>query len=143
MKYAAIDIGTNAIRLLIEEVFELDNNEFYFKKISLTRVPIRLGTDVFSKKEIGEKNAKSVFKCMKAFEHLMDINEVVDFKACATSAMREAKNGKEIRDKIFKKTGIDIEIISGEEEANLILDNFHMGRFDHSKTYLYIKMARG
>ena len=143
MKYAAIDIGSNAIRLLIEEVFQPSKDEFYFKKISLTRVPIRLGADVFSKQEIGEEKAKSLFRCMKAFKLLMDINDVQAYRACATSAMREAKNGEELRNRIKKKTDIDIEIITGSEEAKLILDNFELAGLDRSKTYLYVDVGGG
>lgn len=142
-KYAAIDIGSNAVRLLIEEVLEVGEDDFYFKKISLTRVPIRLGTDAFAEGLIKSDNEKKLYKCMKAFKYLMDINGVTQYRACATSAMREAKNSKEIRSKILEKTGIDIEEITGREEAKLILDNFHLAKFDTSKTYLYIDVGGG
>jgi exopolyphosphatase/guanosine-5'-triphosphate,3'-diphosphate pyrophosphatase len=144
MKLAAIDIGSNAVRLLIEEAFE-SSEKTYFKKISLTRVPIRLGEDVFTSGEISENKAKKLVKVMKAFRLLMEANDVENFRGCATSAMREATNGKEVKALIKKKTKVNLDIISGNEEADLLFGNFASSDFDFekNKTYLYIDVGGG
>jgi len=142
MRYAAIDIGSNAIRLLITEIIEAQPKDV-FKKISLTRIPLRLGEEAFSNQEISKKTAKSFTKCMKAFNYIMEASEVKDFRACATSAMREAKNGNEIIALVKEKTGIQIEIISGTEEAGIIFSNFHLSEADKNKTYIYIDVGGG
>ncbi len=144
MKLAAIDIGSNAVRLLIEEAFE-SSEKTYFKKISLTRVPIRLGEDVFTTGEISENKAKKLVKVMKAFRLLMEVNDVENFRGCATSAMREAKNGKEVRRLIKKSSKVNLDIISGDEEADLLFGNFASSDFDFEKdkTYLYIDVGGG
>lgn len=142
MRYAAIDIGTNAIRLLIENIIKTDD-EVLFMKISLTRIPLRLGEDVFTEKKISERNIRKLVKSMKAFKHIMDASDVELYRACATSAMREASNGNDIRALVKKKTGIDIEEISGEEEANIIFNNFHRAKLNKGKTYLYIDVGGG
>ncbi|MCB9197149.1 MAG: exopolyphosphatase [Flavobacteriales bacterium] len=145
MKLAAIDIGSNAVRLLIEEAFRLDNKEYYFKKISLTRVPIRLGEDVFTTGTISEDKAIKLVKAMKAFRLLMEVNDVVNYRGCATSAMREALNGKEVQKLIKKESKVNLDLISGEEEADLIFGNFDNSNveLDKSKAYLYIDVGGG
>ncbi len=143
MILAAIDIGSNALRLLIEEVVVTGKDKQYFRKISLTRVPLRLGEDVFGKGEISENKSKKLVKALKAFRYLMEVNDVEHFRACATSAMREAKNGKDIIKLIKKKADIDLEIIKGSEEANIIFANFHTAKLSPTQGYLYIDVGGG
>jgi exopolyphosphatase / guanosine-5'-triphosphate,3'-diphosphate pyrophosphatase len=119
LKFAAIDIGTNAIRLLLANVIE-DDGKTYFKKSSLIRMPIRLGEDVFEFGKIQKKRARNLIRILNAFKLLMEANEVVKYRACATSAMREAKNGKKLIELIKKETGMTVELISGKEEAEII-----------------------
>lgn len=142
MRYAAIDIGTNAARLLIGEITE-SKGFFSVKKISYTRVPLQLGYDVFEKGEISEKKQKAFIKTIKAFKLLSEVFEVDDLRACATSAMREAKNGKSIKKEIKKLTDINIEIIDGEEEGDLILSALDLIRFDRSKSFMVIDVGGG
>ena len=123
MKIAAIDIGSNAARLLINEVKEPKKGKPEFVKLNLLRIPFRLGIDVFTTGEIGKERKEMVIKSMKVFSQLMEIYGVEHYRACATSAMRDAKNGKEIIDLVKKESGIQIEIISGDEEATLIYEN--------------------
>ena len=142
MKYAAIDIGTNAARLLIGEV--CSNNGFsYVKKISYTRVPLRLGEEVFEDGLISEKKAEKFVKTIAAFKLLADVYEVKAIRACATSAMREAKNGEQVRKKIKNETGIEIEIISGDEEAGLIFGTFFLLDFDKDVSFIVIDVGGG
>ncbi|HEY8366114.1 MAG TPA: exopolyphosphatase, partial [Bacteroidia bacterium] len=119
MKFAAIDIGSNAIRLLFYNVFEQDGVPT-FRKISLTRMPVRLGADVFTEQEISEDKIVKLSKTMTAFRNLIEVHEVISYKAYATSAMREALNGKEVIDRVFKESGVKIHIIDGETEAKVI-----------------------
>lgn len=142
-KYAAIDIGSNAIRLLIANVIEEKGKEPRFKKSSLVRVPVRLGADVFLEQTISDYNRERIIDTMKAFKLLMKTNNVVKYKACATSAMREADNGHEIADLIYKKTKIKIDIIDGEEEAAIIAATDLHSFIDNSKTYLYVDVGGG
>ncbi|MEJ6791586.1 MAG: rod shape-determining protein [Lacinutrix sp.] len=143
LKYAAIDIGSNAVRLLISSIVKETNKPPRFKKTSLVRVPIRLGADVFLKEEISEENTKRILDTMLAFKLLISTHRVDKYKACATSAMREATNGKEVVDLILEATGITIDIIEGVEEATIIaatdLNNF----IDKNKTYLYVDVGGG
>ncbi|HYJ63715.1 MAG TPA: exopolyphosphatase, partial [Parafilimonas sp.] len=118
MKLAAIDIGSNAARLLVSEVTEIENYKPSFTKLNLIRVPIRLGFDVFEKNEISSKRISMLLQTMKAFSYILKIYEVKHLKACATSAMRDARNSPEIIKKVKLETGIKIEIISGDEEAS-------------------------
>ena len=111
-KLAGIDIGSNAIRLLVANVITENNNEPpSFKKSALVRVPIRLGADTFLKGSISEENKNRMIKALEAFKLLMDVHGVQNYYACATSAMREAKNGKEVVDEIFEKTAVKINVI--------------------------------
>ena len=136
-KYAAIDIGSNAIRLLISNIIEEQDKPVRFKKISLVRVPIRLGTDVFIENIISSENIERMLDTMQAFKLLMKSHKVERYKACATSAMREATNGKDIAKLIFKQSNIEIDIIDGEEEAAIIAATDLNSFIDKNKTYLY------
>jgi len=142
MKLAAIDIGSNAVRLLIEQPVEHESG-VYFRKISLTRVPLRLGEDVFDKGKISKEKQKKLIKVMRAFRFLMEANDVFQYRAVATSAMREASNGAKLRGMIERVAKIPLEIISGDEEAKLIFENFHTANLDSSKSYLYIDVGGG
>jgi exopolyphosphatase/guanosine-5'-triphosphate,3'-diphosphate pyrophosphatase len=142
-KYAAIDIGSNAVRLLISSIIEQKNKPTKFKKTSLVRVPIRLGADVFMKGEISEENKQRMLDTMVAFKLLMKSHKIVKYKACATSAMREADNGKEMVKLISKKAKIDIDIINGEEEAAIIAATDLQSYIKEDKTYLYVDVGGG
>ncbi|MBL4745737.1 MAG: ethanolamine ammonia-lyase reactivating factor EutA [Flavobacteriaceae bacterium] len=143
-KLAAIDIGSNAIRLLISNIIEDPSLKTpVFKKSALVRVPIRLGSDTFLKGEISKKNKERMVKAMHAFKLLMEIHEVEDYKACATSAIREASNGKDIVKYIAKKTGINIDIIDGKEEAAIIFSTDLSHFIEKEKSYLYVDVGGG
>ena len=143
MIIAAIDIGSNAARLLINEVKESPKQKPEFIKLNLLRIPLRLGMDVFSKGEIGEEREKMVLDSMKIFSDLMKIYKVEHYRACATSAMRDAKNGKKIIKEVKESSGIDIEIISGDEEATLVYENHVAEELDKDSSYLYIDVGGG
>lgn len=142
-KYAAIDIGSNAVRLLIASIIEQKGQPVKFKKTSLVRVPIRLGADVFLSGEISEENKKRMLDTMTAFRLLMKSHKVVTYKACATSAMREANNGKELSNLISKEANVDIDIIGGEEEAAIIAATDLQSYIKEDKTYLYVDVGGG
>ena len=141
-KVAAIDIGSNAVRLLINSV-HAEGEKIVMKKVLLLRLPLRLGEDSFSLGKLSEVTEKKLVKLMKSFRYLMDIHEVEDYRACATAAMREAKNGKKIVEKIFEKTDLNIEIISGSEEAKMIYESHIADQLDASKNYLYVDVGGG
>ncbi|WP_163397835.1 Ppx/GppA phosphatase family protein [Flavobacterium fluviatile] len=142
-KYAAIDIGSNAMRLLISNVVEQEGKEPQFNKSSLVRVPIRLGQDAFTVGEISEENIERMVDAMKAFNLLMKVHKVERYMAFATSAMREAYNAKEVVGLIKKKADIKIEIIDGKKEAAIIAstDLHHLLRTD--QTYLFVDVGGG
>ncbi|MEL0456235.1 exopolyphosphatase [Flavobacteriaceae bacterium SZ-1-7] len=142
-KYAAIDIGSNAVRLLISNIIEQKGKPVQFKKNSLVRVPIRLGADVFIKKRISKENTQRMVDTMLAFNLLMKSHKVVKYKACATSAMRESENGRKVVDLILKNSGISIDIIDGEEEASIIAATDLNKYIDPDKTYLYVDVGGG
>lgn len=142
MKFAAIDIGSNAVRLLIEEVF-IEEDKYHIEKVSFTRVPLRLGDDVFKTGKISNKKGEQLVKAMKAFWYLMDVQGIEIFRACATSAMREAENQKQIVKKIKREANVKIEVIEGEEEAKLIFSNFFAQNVDPKGNYLYIDVGGG
>lgn len=142
-KYAAIDIGSNAMRLLIVNIVEEKNKEPQFSKSSLVRVPIRLGQDAFTVGEISEENTDRMIDAMKAFKLLMKVHRVEKYMACATSAMREAYNGKEVADLIKKKANIKIEIIDGKKEAAIIATTDLNYILENEKTYLYVDVGGG
>jgi len=143
LRLAAIDIGSNAARLLISEVTPDINGVANFNKIDLIRVPLRLGFDVFEKGIISEHRIDMIVQTMKAYKHLLNVYEVKHLKACATSAMRDAKNGTDIIKKIKHETGIDIEIISGSDEASFIYENHVAENLDKEHSYLYIDVGGG
>ncbi len=143
MIIAAIDIGSNAARLLINEVRETPKQKPEFIKLNLLRIPLRLGMDVFTKGEIGSEREKMVLDSMKIFSDLMRIYKVEHYRACATSAMRDAKNGPQIIKDVKETSGIEIEIISGDEEANLIYENHVAEGLDKNYAYLYIDVGGG
>ena len=142
-KYAAIDIGSNAVRLLISNILEEKGKPVRFKKSSLVRVPIRLGADVFLNNEISSINFARLQDTMFAFKLLMKSHNVVLYKACATSAMREAKNSKEVVKAIFELSKIEIEIINGEEEAAIIAATDLSNYIDNNRNYLYVDVGGG
>lgn len=142
-KYAAIDIGSNAVRLLIASILEQDNETVKFKKTSLVRVPIRLGADVFVNGRISEENIKRMVDTMTAFKLLMKSHKVEKYKACATSAMREAENGQDVAALISKHAGIDIDIIDGEVEAAIIAATDLHSYIKEDRTYLYVDVGGG
>lgn len=139
--YAAIDIGSNAVRLLIKEIKE-EQGKAHFSKVLMLRVPLRLGFDVF---DIGksQKKEKNMIRLMKAFRHLMKIYDVKHCRACATSAMRDAKNGMDIIKQIEKKTGVHIDIIDGQEEAKIIYNNHVEHMEDQKGNYMYVDVGGG
>ena len=141
--YAGIDIGSNAVRLLIKCLNEPGSTE-PLSKVQLVRVPLRLGEDAFVDGRISKKKSKQLISLMKAYHELMEIYEVEAFRACATSAMRDAENGMELVDKIYEKTGIKIEIIDGREEAQLISsDLIRALSGQEEETFLYIDVGGG
>ncbi|MGC1630794.1 MAG: exopolyphosphatase [Gelidibacter sp.] len=142
-KYAAIDIGSNAIRLLISNIIEQKGKPTLFKKSALVRVPIRLGADVFLNQKISLENELRMIDTMNAFKLLMKSHKVVVYKACATSAMREAENGNEVVKLIKKQTKIKIDVIDGEEEAAIIAATDLNSFIDRDKTYLYVDVGGG
>lgn len=142
-KYAAIDIGSNAIRLLIVSVIEQKDKETIFKKIALVRVPIRLGEDVFLEGKISSDNLKRMVDSFQAFQLLMKVHGVLKYRACATSAMREAKNGNEIARILKDKTGIQIDVIDGDTEAAIIASTDLHTFIEEDKVYLYVDVGGG
>lgn len=142
-KYAAIDIGSNAVRLLVANIIEEKNKNPEFKKSSLVRLPIRLGSDVFVSGSISETNSNRMMNAMKAFKLLMDVHGIEKYKACATSAMREATNGKEIANAIFENTGIAIDIIDGKKEAAIISSTDLKELINSNDSYLYVDVGGG
>lgn len=143
VNYAAIDIGSNAVRLLIKGIDREAVQEKKIKKVMMLRVPLRLGFDVFSIGELSEKKADKLRRLMKAFRQLMKIYDVDDYRACATSAMRDARNGRTIIKKIEKDTGIRIEIIDGQEEARMIYNNHIECMEDRLGNYMYVDVGGG
>jgi exopolyphosphatase/guanosine-5'-triphosphate,3'-diphosphate pyrophosphatase len=142
-KYAAIDIGSNAIRLLITTVIEKEGFATQFKKTSLVRLPIRLGADVFLNGSITEVNYKRLLDAIQAFSLLIKTHKVLAFRACATSAMREATNGKEIVAKLKAATGINIQIIDGKDEAAIIASTDLKQLISDDKVFLYVDVGGG
>jgi exopolyphosphatase / guanosine-5'-triphosphate,3'-diphosphate pyrophosphatase len=142
-KYAAIDIGSNAMRLLITNIVEQPDKETQFNKSALIRVPIRLGQDAFTVGEISEENIDRMVDAMKAFKLLMGVYKVEKYKACATSAMREAYNGKDVTDIIRLKSEIEIDIIDGKSEAAIIASSDLHNIIKNDRTYLYVDVGGG
>lgn len=143
MILAAIDIGSNAARLLITEVVIDEKGFTQFNKLNLIRVPLRLGFDVFDTGNISKQKRAMMMQTMKAFQHLINAYEVKHTIACATSAMRDAKNATDIIRKIKLETGIEIEIISGDFEAQIVYENHFAEKLDNEHSYLYIDVGGG
>ena len=143
MRLAAIDIGSNAARLLISDVVKGPQGNTEFIKAALVRAPLRLGFEVFDQGEIPANKVEKIIKTMKSYKLLLDVYEVKHVKACATSAMRDASNGAEIIRKVKAETGIEIRIISGQEEASLIYENHIAEGMTKDESYLYIDVGGG
>ena len=142
-KYGAIDIGSNAVRLLVANVIEENDREPQFRKSSLVRVPIRLGADAFVTGVISEGNTSRMIDAMNAFKLIMKIHGVTRYKACATSAMREAQNGTEVIQKILQETNVEIDIIDGKKEAAIISSTDLSQLIESDGTYLYVDVGGG
>jgi exopolyphosphatase/guanosine-5'-triphosphate,3'-diphosphate pyrophosphatase len=142
LRYAAIDIGSNAVRLLIADIKENDGI-VSFKKNTLIRVPLRLGDDAFLDQHISDKKAADLVKTMQAFRNLMDVYKVTKYMACATSAMREAKNGAEVVKQIKEEADIKLEIVHGQIEAKIIYASHAEQNIDKNKNYLYVDVGGG
>lgn len=140
---AAIDIGSNAARLLITEVIERTNDKPLFNKLNLFRVPLRLGFDVFETQFISPEKTSMLIETMLGFNHLMKAYKVEAIKACATSAMRDAVNSSEVLEQVFRESEIKIEIISGDMEANLVYENHVAENMDSDHSYMYIDVGGG
>lgn len=143
LKLAAIDIGSNAARLLITDVIEYPDSKPEFIKTVLVRVPLRLGFDVFEKGEISTKKTEQLCKTIKAYRLLLDVYGIKHLKACATSAMRDATNAVQVLQRVKAETGITVKVISGEEEATLIYENHVADYMDNKESYLYIDVGGG
>lgn len=143
MILAAIDIGSNAARLLINEASVYTDGSVDFTKLNLLRIPLRLGFDVFDKGAISEEKRRKLLNTIKTYKLLMDIYGVQGLKACATSAMRDATNGQEVLEEIKRETGITINIITGQEEANIIYETHIAENLNADKSYMYIDVGGG
>lgn len=143
MRLAAIDIGSNAVRLLISDVSTYRDGSLDFTKVNLVRVPLRLGFDVFETGFISEKKAQDLVETMKAFRHLLNVYGVLDLKVCATSAMRDAINSLEIVQRVEKQTGVKIQVISGSEEAMILYETHLAETMDRKNAFLYIDVGGG
>jgi len=143
IKLAAIDIGSNSIRLLITNVIPTPEYTYY-RKVSMTRLPVRLGEDVFNEGKISKETTQRLVDAMQAYKYIMKVNNVADYRACATSAMREAKNGASVVKRIAKKTGINIELIDGAEEARLVFESKMFDKIQPIESnFLYIDVGGG
>ncbi len=142
MRFAAIDIGSNAVRLLFCDVYPYQN-DYRIKKTSLVRLPIRLGEDVFTNKVISDTNIQKLSQAAIAFKNLIEVYDAIDYRVCATSAMREAENGQEVIQVIKKHAGIDVEIIDGEVEAELLYQTHVAEKIDKDGTFLYMDVGGG
>ena len=143
MRLAAIDIGSNAARLLISEVTENNGDKPLFNKLNLIRVPLRLGFDVFETKTISPQKEDMIIKTLQSYKYLLEVYQVSYYKACATSAMRDAVNARDIIGKVEQETGIRIEVLSGDEEASVIYENHVAENMDKDHSYLYIDVGGG
>jgi len=142
LKFAAIDIGSNAVRLLLSGVFE-EAHSASFRKMSLIRMPIRLGDDAFTQKCISDSKVSQLVKSMIGFKHLIEAFQPLDYMACATSAMREAENGPEICNRILAEADIKVDIIDGVREAQFIFENKSADLFGGNDAYLYVDIGGG
>lgn len=143
LNYAAIDIGSNAVRLLIKSIDSDADDKEKFRKMQLMRVPLRLGFDIFKNGALSDKKAEKLRRLMKAYRQIMKIYDVYDYRACATSAMRDASNGIDVIKKIYKETGLNIEIIDGKEEAHIVYSNHIECMADRTGAYIYVDVGGG
>ena len=143
MRLAAIDIGSNAARLLIQDITTYKDGSLDYTKVNLLRVPLRLGFDVFESGIISEHKTKELIETLKAYRHLMKVYDVKNYRACATSAMRDAKNGDQIVARIQKEIGLNIEIITGSQEAEILYETHLAEKLDNKSNYLYIDVGGG
>lgn len=142
LRFAAVDIGSNAVRLFFAYVFETKFGPV-FKKASLVRLPIRLGEDSFHKKPIQGHKVEELIEAMKAFDHLQKAYNVLAYRACATSAMRDAENGSEIVERVFKESGVQIELIDGDVEASIIFENHVAEKLGTKRAIIYMDVGGG
>ena len=143
LRFAAIDIGSNAIRLLFSRIIEKENANPFFIKESLIRMPLRLGNDAFTVGVISEKNCKNFLNTLHGFKHLIEAYQPISYRACATAAMRNAKNGLKLVERVKEETGIQIDIINGQEEAAMILSRNISQYLNKSKNYIHIDVGGG
>ncbi|MCH2229886.1 MAG: exopolyphosphatase [Crocinitomicaceae bacterium] len=143
LRFASIDIGSNAIRMLFEQVYETDNGPV-FKKLTLVRLPVRLGEDAFVHGEISKDKEEKMLHIAHSFKHLSEVFEIDGYLATATSAMRDSKNGIKIIDRIKNETGVKVKIIAGEEEAKILYESiFNTGKIEKDKSYMFIDVGGG
>lgn len=142
-KYAAIDIGSNAMRLLVHNIVESPNRPVQFFKNALVRVPVRLGEDSFGSGTISETNIERIIKTLRAFLLLIEVGGVEKYRACATSALREASNGIEITERILRETGLEVELIDGQAEASIIAGTDLARLIQQDASYLYVDVGGG
>lgn len=142
MKFASIDIGSNAVRLLFCNVYE-DKEKAVFKKAELIRIPLRLGEDAFLRKRITKQKADRLVTTMKAFKHLINVHDVVAYRACATAALRTATNSEEIIKRIRKEAGVPVTVIDGKTEASIIYANHAEENLAHDASYMYVDIGGG
>ena len=143
MRLAAIDIGSNAARLLIIDVVIGPSGKHEFVKLTLVRVPLRLGFDVFERGSISEEKAQMLIKTILSYKLLIDVYQVKEYITAATSAMRDASNAREILERVRQESGIDIKVITGEEEASFIYENHVAENLNTQESYLYIDVGGG
>lgn len=139
---AAIDVGSNAARLLIKTVSIGLDGRLSQRKALFLRVPLRLGMEVFKKGKISREKEEAFLRTMKAYRQLMKVFKVRDYRACATSAMRDAKNGRQVMDRVNETTGLGLKIISGDEESQIIYD-IHLSQLQDDNNYLYVDVGGG
>ena len=142
LQFAAIDIGSNAVRLLIMSITP-DNTEESFSKSLMIRVPLRLGQESFVDGKIGDSKSKNLIRLMKAFKHLMKVYDVTDYRVCATAAMREAKNAKDLVKEIKKETDMKVEVIDGHEEAVIIYESHFTYNLNEHQNYVFVDVGGG
>lgn len=142
LQFAAIDIGSNAVRLLIMSISP-DNPEKSLSKSLMIRVPLRLGQESFVEGKISDNKSKKLIRLMKAFKHLLKVYDVVDCRVCATAAMREAKNAKDLVKEIRKETDLKVEIINGQEEALIIYESHFSYNLNDHQNYIFVDVGGG
>ena len=138
-----MDIGSNGVRVLFSEVFRTSEGKDAFRKISLIRLPIRLGEDAFLKGTISKSGIKKLLRTLSAYKLLNEVYGVVDFRICATSAMRDASNRKEVIERIREETGLEIEVLNGKKEAEIIYENHIAESLNPKGCYLYVDVGGG